>query len=112
MILRRSFKLTKIGPKLTKVVASATFTLGGRIPQGINDTVTIPFVCSGPVGLATYFACVRPADAFDEGDGTVLGQLLYLKLHPHRKNMDTLSEEVLDSIRTMSVLRSAQAKYR
>ncbi|GMI19409.1 hypothetical protein TeGR_g8828, partial [Tetraparma gracilis] len=52
------------------------------------------------------------ADSFDDGDGTVLGQLLFLKLHPHRKNRDLLHEELFDMIRMTNVLRSAQAKYR
>ncbi|GMI27839.1 hypothetical protein TeGR_g635 [Tetraparma gracilis] len=63
-------------------------------------------------GTKLYFACVRPADSFDEGDGTMLGRLMFLLLHPHRRNQDTLTEKILDMIRSTNVLRSAQAKYR
>ena len=59
-----------------------------------------------------YFACVRPAVAFDEGDGTVLGRLMFLLLHPHRQHKDLLTEKILDMIRSTNVLRSAQAKHR
>ena len=112
MEFRRSYKLTKIGPKLTKLQGSCCMVMGGVIPRRINDTVTIPVVFSTFAPLMTYFACVRPADSFDEGDGTVLGRLLFLQLHPHRQNRDLLNEKILDVIRTTNVLRSAQAKYR
>ncbi|GMI25162.1 hypothetical protein TeGR_g8236, partial [Tetraparma gracilis] len=62
--------------------------------------------------LRRYFVCVRPADSFDEGDGTVLGRLLFLEMHPHRQNRDLLNEKIVDMIRMTNVLRSAQAKYR
>jgi hypothetical protein len=112
MNIRRSFKLTKIGPKLTKLEASASLDMGGVIPRRINDSVTIPAFARSLAAMTMYYACVRPADFFDEGDGTVLGRLLFLKLHPHRQNKDLLNEKVLDIIRMTNVLRSAQAKYR
>jgi hypothetical protein len=112
MDFRRSYKVTRIGPKLTKVEVSCSMGMGGVIPRRINDSVTIPVVFSTFAPLMTYFACVRPADSFDEGDGTVLGRLLFLQLHPHRKNRDLLNEKILDVIRMTNVLRSAQAKYR
>ena len=112
MDFRRSYKLTRIGPKLTKVEASCSMGMGGMIPRRINDSVTIPVVFSTFAPHMGYFACVRPADSFDEGDGTVLGRLLFLELHPHRQNRDLLNEKILDVIRMTNVLRSAQAKYR
>jgi hypothetical protein len=112
MEFRRSYKLTKIGPKLTKLQGSCCMGMGGVIPRRINDTVTIPVVFSTFTPLMSYFACVRPGDSFDEGDGTVLGHLLFLDLHPFRQNRDLLNEKILDKIRTTNVLRSAQAKYR
>jgi hypothetical protein len=51
---RRSMKLTKLGPKLTLVEASASANLGGRIPRRINDTVCIPFTAASSVGLIQY----------------------------------------------------------
>ena len=86
--------------------------LNGSIPASINTIVTIPYATRQPVSLVTYFTSVRRADAFNEGDGKVLGQLLFLKLHKHRKNEDLLTEKILDMLRTTNVLRSAQAKYR
>jgi hypothetical protein len=109
---RRTIKLTKVGPKLTTLAASASVDLGGRIPRRINDTVTIPCVGATAVGVIQYFTCVRPADSFDEGDGTMLGRLLFVLLHPHRQNREILNEKLLDIIRSTNVLRSAQAKYR
>ncbi|GMI29059.1 hypothetical protein TeGR_g10867 [Tetraparma gracilis] len=75
---RRSMKLTRIGPKLTMFEGRASLDLRGSIPRRINDSVTIPLIAKVAAGYARYFACVRPADAFDEGDGTTLGRLLYL----------------------------------
>ena len=112
MDFRRSYKLTRIGPKLTKVEGSASMGMGGVIPRRINDSVTIPVVFSTFAPMMTYFLCVRPADSFDEGDGTVLGRLLFLDLHPHRQNRDLLNEKILDVIRLTNELRSAQAQYR
>jgi hypothetical protein len=112
MEFRRSWKLTRIGPKLTKLEGSGSVGMGGVIPRRINDSVTIPVVFSTFAPMMTYFACVRPADSFDEGDGTVLGRLLFLQLHPHRHNRDLLSEKILDVIHMTNVLRSAQANYR
>ena len=86
--------------------------LNGSIPARINRIVTVPHMIRQPVSLVSYFTSVRPADAFNEGDGKVLGQLLFLKLHKHRKNEALLNEKILDMIRTTNVLRSAQAKYR
>ena len=86
--------------------------LNGSIPARINEIVTIPYATRQPVSLVTYFTSVRRADAFNEGDGKVLGLLLFLKLHKHRKNGDLLNERIMDVIRTTNVLRSAQAKYR
>jgi hypothetical protein len=112
MKFRRSYKLTKIGPKLTKLGVSYSMGMGGVIPRRINDSVTIPMIARSCAATNVYFMCVRPADSFDEGDGTVLGRLLFLQLHPHRQNRDLLNEEILGVIRTTNVLRSAQAKYR
>ncbi|GMI33635.1 hypothetical protein TeGR_g4612 [Tetraparma gracilis] len=39
-------------------------------------------------------------------------KLMDMQLHKHRRNKDLLNEKILDMIRTMDVLRSAQAKYR
>jgi hypothetical protein len=86
--------------------------LNGSVPTRINNIVTIPYVTRQPVSLISFFTSVRPAGAFDEGDGTVLGRLLFLQLHPHRQNRDLLNEKILDVIRMTNVLRSAQAKYR
>jgi hypothetical protein len=112
MEFRRSHKLTKIGPKLTKFEGSASLGMGGVIPRRINDNVIIPLVVGTCAATNAYFTCVRPADSFNEGDGTVLGRLLYLKLRPHRHNKNELNMHILDAIRTTNVLRSAQAKYR
>jgi hypothetical protein len=108
----RNFKLTRLGPKLTRLDMIGTSDLGGRLPRTVKELVTTPFTAKSQQKLAQYFASVRPADAFDEGDGTVLGQLLFLQLHPHRQNMDLLTEKIIDVIRSTNVLRSAQAKYR
>ena len=89
-----------------------SMNLNGSIPARIKEIVTLPYICRQPVSLVTYFTSVRPGDAFNEGDGKVLGQLLFLKLHKHRKNDELLNEKILDMIRTTNVLRSAQAKYR
>jgi hypothetical protein len=86
--------------------------LNGSFPARVNKIVTLPYGVRQPVSLASYFTSVRPADVFNEGDGKVLGQLLFLKLHKHRKNDELLNEKILDMIRTTNVLRSAQAKYR
>ena len=112
MDFRRSYRLTKVGPKLTKLEASCSMGMGGVIPRRINDSVTIPVIARSCAATNMYFMCVRPADSFDEGDGTVLGRLLFLQLHPHRQNRDLLNEKILDMIRMTNVLRSAQAKYR
>jgi hypothetical protein len=112
MDFRRSHKLTRTGPKLTKLEVSGSLGMGGVIPRRINDSVTIPVILRSQSSLMMYFACVRPADSFDEGDGTVLGRLLFLQMHPHRHNKDLLKEKILGVIRTTNVLRSAQAKYR
>ncbi|GMI42501.1 hypothetical protein TeGR_g225 [Tetraparma gracilis] len=112
MDFRRSYKLTRIGPKLTKLEVSGSVGMGGVIPRRIIDSVTIPRVLRSLASVGMYFTCVRSADAFDEGAGTVLGQLLFLELHPHRQNRDVLNEKTLDAIRMTNVLRSAQAKYR
>ncbi|GMI25157.1 hypothetical protein TeGR_g8236, partial [Tetraparma gracilis] len=112
MDLRRSFKLTRIRPKLTKLVVSGSMGMGGVIPRRINDSVTIPVAFTTLTNVTRYFVCVRPADSFDEGDGTVLGRLLFLEMHPHRQNRDLLNEKIVDMIRMTNVLRSAQAKYR
>jgi hypothetical protein len=108
----RCFKLTRLGPKLTRLEMIGAADLGGRIARRINEMVTSPYTAKSQQKLAQYFASVRPADAFDEGDGTVLGQLLFLQLHPHRQNKDLLDKKILDMIRSTDVLRSAQAKYR
>ena len=89
-----------------------SMNLNGSIPARINKLVTIPYATRQPVSLLTFFTSVRPADAFNEGDGKVLGLLLFLKLHKHRKNQDVLNENILDMIRSTNALRSAQAKYR
>ena len=86
--------------------------LNGSFPARINKIVTVPFIARSPVSVVTYFTSVRPADSFNEGDGAVLGQLLFLHLRKHRKNKDLLNDKILDVIRTTNVLRSAQAKYR
>ena len=112
MDFRRSYKLTRIGPKLTKVEGSASMGMGGAIPRRVNDSAIIPAVFATFAPTMAYFACVRPADSFDEGDGTVLGRLLFLQLHPLRQNRDLMNEKILDVIRMTNVLRSAQAKYR
>ena len=89
-----------------------SMNLNGSFPARINKIVTVPFIARQPVSLIAYFSMVRPAGSFQDGDGKVLGQLLFLKLHKHRKNEDLLNEKILDMIRTTNVLRSAQAKYR
>jgi hypothetical protein len=86
--------------------------LNGSFPARINNIVTLPYGVRQPVSLAFYFTAVRPSDVFNEGDGAVLGQLLFLQMHKHRQNKDLLNEKILDMIRTTNVLRSAQAKYR
>jgi hypothetical protein len=108
----RLLKLTRISPKLTSLEMIGTLNLGGRVPRRVNDFATVPYTAASQTSLARYFISVRPADAFDEGDATVLGQLMYIELHPHRQNVDLLNEKILDMIRTTNVLRSAQAKYR
>ncbi|GMI20517.1 hypothetical protein TeGR_g5060 [Tetraparma gracilis] len=108
----RLMKLTRIGPSLTKCEMLGSMNLNGSIPARINKIVTLPLVTRQPISLINYFTSVRPADAFNEGDGKVLGQLLFLKLHKHRKNKDLLTEKILEMIRTTNVLRAAQAKYR
>ena len=49
---------------------------------------------------------------FDEGDAADLGKILYLELYPKRLNAEHLDEEILRAIRSINVLRAAQAKYR
>jgi hypothetical protein len=89
-----------------------TMNLNGSIPARINKIVTAPFLAKAPIAMMNYFMCVRPAVSFNEGDGAVLGQLVFLLLHKHRKNDELLNEKILEMIRTTNVLRSAQAKYR
>jgi hypothetical protein len=112
MSFLRSMKLTRTGPKLTLLEWSGELSLNGYIPRNVNDTVVNPRVASTTPLMARYFTCVRPADVFDEGDGTALGQIMHLTLSPHRKNLDVLTEKIFEMIRTTNVLRSAQAKYR
>jgi hypothetical protein len=112
MDVMRCVKLTRLGPKLTGLELVATSNLGGSVPRRVNDFVITPYVVASQINLARYFASVRPADVFDEGDGTVLGRLLFLHLYPHRQNRDALNEKINDMIRTTNVLRAAQAKYR
>ncbi|GMI21527.1 hypothetical protein TeGR_g3935 [Tetraparma gracilis] len=89
-----------------------SMNLNGSIPAHINKIVTVPYIMSLPVNVVAFFTSVRRADAFNEGGGTVLGRLLFLQLHKHRKNRDLLNEKILDMVSTINVLRSAQAKYR
>ncbi|GMI57493.1 hypothetical protein TeGR_g264, partial [Tetraparma gracilis] len=110
--ITRFIKLTRIGPSLTKYELVGSMNLNGSIPAHINKIVTVPYITRLPVNLVAFFTSVRHADAFNEGDGTVLGRLLFLQLHPHRQNRDLLNEKTLDVIRMTNVLRSAQAKYR
>jgi hypothetical protein len=49
---------------------------------------------------------------FNEGDGSVLGQLLFYELYKLRQNDQELRDKITDKIRTINVLRSVQAKYR
>ncbi|GMI38189.1 hypothetical protein TeGR_g3348 [Tetraparma gracilis] len=112
MGFRRTYKLIRIGARLTRIDAQCSLNLRGSIPRRINDTVTIPLMSRTAADYYRYFTCMRPADSFDEGDGTVLGRLLYLQLNPHRQNKDLLTEMLLEEIRTTNVLRTAQAKYR
>jgi hypothetical protein len=86
--------------------------LNGSFTARINKIVTVPFIARSPVSVVTYFTYVRPANSFNEGDGTVLGQLMFIQLHKHRQNRDVLTEKILHIIRSTNVLRSAQAKYR
>ncbi|GMI28031.1 hypothetical protein TeGR_g12097 [Tetraparma gracilis] len=110
--MERTFKLTRIGPKMTLFEWAANLNLNGSIPRSVNDAVMVGKVVKSLINFAKFFSCVCPADSFDEGDGTVLGRLMFLQLHPHRQNRDLLNEKILDVIRTTNVLRSAQAKYR
>jgi hypothetical protein len=108
----RSFKLSRLGPNLTGFEMIGSMDLKGRVPRSVNEFATTPHIVASQINIMLYFTSVRSVDAFDEGDGTVLGQLMFLQLHPHRKNRDLLTEKILDMIRSINVLRSAQAKYR
>ncbi|GMI30812.1 hypothetical protein TeGR_g7222 [Tetraparma gracilis] len=112
MHFMRCFKLTRLGPRLTGLKMIGTSDLGGVIPSWVNEVITTPYIAGSQVFLARFFASVRPADSFDEGDGTALGQVMFLHLHQHRQNKDLLTQKILDMIRSTNVLRSAQAKYR
>jgi hypothetical protein len=108
----RIFKLTRLSPRLTKTEIVGVANLGGSLPVRFNRQISLSYVSTSQISMMQYFASVRPADSFNEGDAAVLGQLLFLQLHKHRKKKDLLNEKILDMIRTMDVLRSAQAKYR
>jgi hypothetical protein len=109
---KRVMKLTRISAKITGFETIMMLDLEGSVPRWVNNVVTAPYAVASQTSLARYFISVRPSDAFDEGDATILGQLMYIELHPHRQNMDLLNKKLLDMIRTTNVLRSAQAKYR
>jgi hypothetical protein len=112
MGFERTVKLTKVSPKLTLVEWSTDLDFAGSVPRRVNDAIMVSKVVRTQINFAKFFTCLRPADLFDEEDGTKLGQILFLQLHKHRKNKDFLNEKILDEIRTTNVLRSAQAKYR
>ena len=82
------------------------------LPARINRIVAVPSIIRQPLYLVSYFTSVRLTAEFDEGDGTVLGHLLFLQLHKHRKNKGLLSDKIMGMIGMINVLRSAQAKYR
>jgi hypothetical protein len=109
---QRILKLTKIGPSLTKYEMFARTDLVGNVPSRLNQIITIPFAARTPMDVIGYFASVRPADSYNEGDGEVLGQLLFYELYKLRQNDQELRDKITDKIRTMDVLRSVQAKYR
>ncbi|GMI41148.1 hypothetical protein TeGR_g7687 [Tetraparma gracilis] len=67
---------------------------------------------STPISIQQYFAFVRPAADFDEGDGLELGRLLYYQLSKLRKNDDELREELNTFIERTTVLRECEYKYR
>ena len=84
----------------------------GSFPASLNNIVTIPVIVSSPANLTTFFHAVRAADAFDESDPKQLGQVLFIKLHPHRQNAHVLREKIGEMISLMNVLRAAQTTYR
>lgn len=110
--LNRLVKLTRVGPSVTLYEAVGNFKLGGRFPSTINNLFTIPLVVQQPVLVVLYFVAVRPPHLFDEADGTVLGQLLFVQLHPHRRKPDELRKTIQEIIARVDVLRDAQVKYR
>jgi hypothetical protein len=112
IIFSRNFKLTRLSPRLTKIEIVGMAKLGGSLPISLNHQITMTFMTTSQISMMQYFVSVRPADSINEGDATRLGHLLFFQLHKHRKNKDRLNEKILDMIRTMDVLRSAQAKYR
>jgi hypothetical protein len=112
MTLSRSYTLTRIGPKLTKLEMAGCADMGGRVPSWVNKQINVPMIVRTPLSLALYFTSVRPADTFNPGDASRLGHLLFIQLHEHRKNADVLSTKIGELIRMINVLRSAQAKYR
>ncbi|GMI22453.1 hypothetical protein TeGR_g9139 [Tetraparma gracilis] len=59
-----------------------------------------------------YFAFVRPAADFDEGDGVELGRLIYYQLSKLRKNSDELREELDTFIKRTTVLRECAYQHR
>ncbi|GMI37485.1 hypothetical protein TeGR_g5057, partial [Tetraparma gracilis] len=67
---------------------------------------------STPISIKQYFAFVRPAADFDEGDGVELGRLLFYRLSKARKNADELREELNTFIERTTVLRECASKYR
>jgi hypothetical protein len=109
---QRILKLTRLAPSLTKYEMHARTDLGGNVPARLNQIVTIPFIAKTPIDAIGYFASVHPADSYSEGDGEVLGQLLFFELYKLRQNDQELRDKITDKMRTIDVLRSVQAKYR
>jgi hypothetical protein len=112
MDLTRTFKLKQISASLTSVTLVGSMHLRGSFPASINSAVAIPVIKGLPPSVMLYFAATRPADEFDDGDSTELGQLVILRLYPHRGYPDILRKEVNELISVVNVLRSFQAKYR
>jgi hypothetical protein len=110
--IARTFKLTKISLKLTKLEMKTNASFGGSVPRSISNAISRPAASISVNSPTLYFCAVRPADSFDDGDATVLGRILFLNTFRHREHEDTLRQEIDAHIRTVNVLRSAQAKYR
>jgi hypothetical protein len=69
MKLARAMTLTQLSPTTTAIDIITYAELGGNIPKGINNAITVPQVTSTPVNMMNFFASVRSPAAY-KGDAS------------------------------------------